>query len=121
MWRVLRSPFFDPVVELLAIFDPRGQLGKSVVRQPFPMTGDLAEAYPFFLRLNGDNTPAVIAFAPVTPMRRGQRAEVSLGLRLASRDQGFQVGRSDHRSSGFGLGNVNVLSFPRAGAIVQRC
>src|SRR5881409_2817276 len=38
MWRVLRSPFLDPVVELLTILDPRGRLGESMIRQPFPVT-----------------------------------------------------------------------------------
>ena len=96
------------------------QVRETRISGPFAVPYHFAKTHPFFLRLDGDDAPAVIAFAAVTTVRSGEGAEISLRLGLAAIDEPFQVSGTKHRGGSFGLGNIDVLTFARARAVVER-
>ncbi len=89
MRRLFARPRFDQGIERLAIGDPRGKIGKTRIGEPF-LWPTISQNFPFFLGVDRDHAPAIIAFATIAAMRRGGGAKVALGLRLAAVDEIFQ-------------------------------
>src|SRR5436309_3448462 len=83
------------------------------------MTGHLAEPLPIFFGLDGNYTPAIVALAAVSAVRRGKRTEVALRLRLASVGQPFEIRGPEHRSRGFCLREIDVLPLAGPGAVMD--
>src|SRR5215475_5574913 len=103
MRRKVNCPSLNQRIQFLVMRNTLLQVDKAWIREPFRVARDLAESLPFFLSLNGDHAPAVVAFAAIAAMRRRPIAKIPLRLGLAIVDEAFQIGRSDHRSGGFGL------------------
>src|SRR5262249_2728784 len=102
------------------IGNPGGELCETMIRHPFSMLRQLTEPSPFLLRLHGDNAPAIIPFAAIATVRRSGGAEIALRLGFTAIDEIFQISRTQHSGCGFGLGNIDVLTFTRSRSIVQR-
>src|SRR5262247_3133001 len=120
MRRKVNCPSLNQRIQFLVMRNALLQVSKARIREPFRMVRDLAESLPFFLSLNRDHAPAVVAFAPIAAMRRGPTTEIPLRLGLAGVDEAFQIRGPDHGSGGFGLREINVLALARARAVVER-
>ena len=72
---------------------------------------NLRQGGPLFLVLRGDYTPAVVAFARVTIVRRGGRGSIAHRLRIDSGRCRLHQIRADHKRRCLGLRQVDERAF----------